>query len=138
METPIRLSSYLPREKLLEQMLQKKIWNTELLLTHAMAYRPIARKWPHVTHATRAELFEAMFSVRALPWLFNGRQLPLRRNNCQTNWPTDRRSQCSLKLNLRHCTANYRPVLSSERAPYKTPRRTGRLTVGRNVTSTST
>jgi hypothetical protein len=25
METPIRLSSYLPREKLLEQMLQKKI-----------------------------------------------------------------------------------------------------------------
>jgi hypothetical protein len=23
-----------------------------------------------------------------------------------------------LKLNLRHCTANYRPVLSSERVPY--------------------
>jgi hypothetical protein len=36
----------------------------------------------------------------------------------KTNWPTDRRSQCNLKLNLRHCTANYRPVLSSERAPY--------------------
>jgi hypothetical protein len=34
------------------------------------------------------------------------------------NWPTDRRSQCNLKLNLRHCTANYRPVLSSDRAPY--------------------
>jgi hypothetical protein len=33
-------------------------------------------------------------------------------------WPTDHRSQCNLKLNLRHCTANYRPVLSSERAPY--------------------
>jgi hypothetical protein len=36
----------------------------------------------------------------------------------KTNWPTDRRSQCNLKLNLRHCTANYRPVLASERAPY--------------------
>jgi hypothetical protein len=36
----------------------------------------------------------------------------------KTNWPTDRRSQCNLKLNLRHCTANYRPVLSSERTPY--------------------
>jgi hypothetical protein len=36
----------------------------------------------------------------------------------KTNWPTDRRSQSNLKLNLRHCTANYRPVLSSERAPY--------------------
>jgi hypothetical protein len=36
----------------------------------------------------------------------------------KTNWPTDRRSQCNLKLKLRHCTANYRPVLSSERAPY--------------------
>jgi hypothetical protein len=35
----------------------------------------------------------------------------------KTDWPTDRRSQCNLKLNLRHCTANYRPVLSSERAP---------------------
>jgi hypothetical protein len=97
-----------------------------------------------------------------------------RRSNCQTkklksgyepnwgpgtktNWPTDSRSQCNLKLNLRHCTANYRPVLSSERVPYmknkesnchsnkcnicskrcKTQRWTG-LTVGRNVTSTST
>jgi hypothetical protein len=35
----------------------------------------------------------------------------------KTNWPTDW-SQYNLKLNLRHCTANYRPVLSSERAPY--------------------
>jgi hypothetical protein len=97
-----------------------------------------------------------------------GSPTPRRRSNCQTNklksgygpkwgtgtktnWPTDRRSQCNLKLNLRHCTANYRPVLSSDRAPYmgnkesnchskrgKTPRRTGLLTVGRNVTSTST
>jgi hypothetical protein len=81
----------------------------------------------------------------------------------KTNCPTDRLSQCEFKLNLRHCTANYRPALSSERAPYmknkesnchstprhqdtktprhqdtKTPRRTVRLTVGRNVTSTST
>jgi hypothetical protein len=69
----------------------------------------------------------------------------------KTNWPTDRRSQYNLKLNLRHCTVNYRPIISSERAPYmkieesnchskkcsskrgKTPRRTGRLTVGRNI-----
>jgi hypothetical protein len=36
----------------------------------------------------------------------------------KTNWPTDRRSQYNLKFNLRHYTANYRPVLSSERAPY--------------------
>jgi hypothetical protein len=70
----------------------------------------------------------------------------------------DRRSQCNLKLNLRHCTANYTPILSSERAPYiknkksnchsnkcniwslapKGARRTDRLTVGRNVTLTST
>jgi hypothetical protein len=35
----------------------------------------------------------------------------------KTNWPTDRRSQYNLKFNLRHCTANYRHVLSSERAP---------------------
>jgi transposase len=34
------------------------------------------------------------------------------------NWPTDRRVLYNLKFNLRHCTANYRPVLSSERAPY--------------------
>jgi hypothetical protein len=64
-----------------------------------------------------------------------GSPTPRRRSNCQTkklkyaygphwrpgtktNWPTDRRSQCNLKLNLRHCTANYRPVLSSEMAPY--------------------
>jgi hypothetical protein len=56
-----------------------------------------------------------------------------RRRNCQTkklksghgphwrsgikmNWSTDRRSQHNLKLNLRHCNENYRPVLSSERA----------------------
>jgi hypothetical protein len=32
----------------------------------------------------------------------------------KTNWPT----QYNLKLNLRHCTTNYGPVLSSERAPY--------------------
>jgi hypothetical protein len=36
----------------------------------------------------------------------------------KTNWPTDRRSQCNLKLKLRHGTVNYRPVLSSERGPY--------------------
>jgi hypothetical protein len=83
------------------------------------------------------------------------------RNGTKTNWPTDRRSQCNLKLNLHHCTANYRPILSSESAPYmknkenncnsnkcniwspapkrgKTPRRTVRLTVDHNVTSTST
>jgi hypothetical protein len=36
----------------------------------------------------------------------------------KTNWPTDHRWQCNLKLNLRHCTANYRPILSSEWAPY--------------------
>jgi hypothetical protein len=58
----------------------------------------------------------------------------IRRSNCQTkklksgygphwgpgtktNWPTDRRSQCHLKLNLRHCTENYSPVLSSETGP---------------------
>jgi hypothetical protein len=34
------------------------------------------------------------------------------RNGTKTNWPTDRRSHCNLKLNLRHCTANYGPVLS--------------------------
>jgi hypothetical protein len=60
-----------------------------------------------------------------------GSPTPWSRSNCQTkklksgygpnygpgtktNWPTDRRSQCNLKLNLRH----YRPVLSSERAPH--------------------
>jgi hypothetical protein len=64
-----------------------------------------------------------------------GSPTPISRSNCQTNklksgfgplwgpgiktnWPTDRRSQCNLKFNLRHCTANYRPVLSSERTPY--------------------
>jgi hypothetical protein len=64
-----------------------------------------------------------------------GSPTPRRRSNCQatklksrygphwwpgtkTNWPTDRRSQCNLKLNMHHCTANYRPALSSERAPY--------------------
>jgi hypothetical protein len=79
-------------------------------------------------------------------------------------WPEFlRRSQYNLKLNLRHCTANYRPILSSERAPYIkrnkkviatqrnvtsglrfqselntktywTPRHTGWLTVSRNMT----
>jgi hypothetical protein len=64
-----------------------------------------------------------------------GSPTPRRRSNCQTkklksgygphwgpgtetNWPTYRRSQYNLKLNLSHCIANYRPVLSSERAPY--------------------
>jgi hypothetical protein len=64
-----------------------------------------------------------------------GSPTPRRRSKCQTtklksdyepqlgpgtktNWPTDHRSQCNLKLNLRHCTANYRPILSSERTPY--------------------
>jgi hypothetical protein len=36
----------------------------------------------------------------------------------KTNWPIDRRSQYNLNLNLCHCTANYRPVLSSEGVPY--------------------
>jgi hypothetical protein len=41
--------------------------------------------------------------------------------NCgtTTNWSTDRRWQCNLKLNLPHCTANYRPAISLERAPYR-------------------
>jgi hypothetical protein len=34
------------------------------------------------------------------------------------NWPIDRQSQYDLTLNLRHCTVNDRPVLSSERAPF--------------------
>jgi hypothetical protein len=34
------------------------------------------------------------------------------------NWQTDCRSQYNLNLNLRDCTANYRPVLSSEKAHY--------------------
>jgi hypothetical protein len=65
-----------------------------------------------------------------------GSPTPRRRSNCQTkklksgyvphcgpgtktNWQTrtDHWSQCNLKLNLHHCTANYRPVLLSERAP---------------------
>jgi hypothetical protein len=62
-----------------------------------------------------------------------GSPIPRRRSNCETkklksgygphwrpstrtNWPTDRRSQCNLKV--LHCTPNYLPVLSSERAPY--------------------
>jgi hypothetical protein len=36
----------------------------------------------------------------------------------KTNWPTDCRSQCNLTLNVHQCTANYRLVLWSERAPY--------------------
>jgi hypothetical protein len=36
----------------------------------------------------------------------------------KTNWPTDHRSQCNFKLNLHHCTADYRSTLSSERMPY--------------------
>jgi hypothetical protein len=42
----------------------------------------------------------------------------LRGPGTKTNWPTDRRLQYNLTLNLRHCTTNYRPVLSSERAPH--------------------
>jgi hypothetical protein len=80
----------------------------------------------------------------------------------KTNWPTDRRSQYNLKLNLRHCTANYKPShqrgrptstntqLSKNNQREKgknwsrvqdgclTPRRTGRPTVGRNITLTLT
>jgi hypothetical protein len=37
----------------------------------------------------------------------------------KTNRPTDSRSQCNLKLNLYYCTANYRPILSPERATHK-------------------
>jgi hypothetical protein len=44
--------------------------------------------------------------------------VPRRGTGTKTNWPTDRRSQWKFKLNLSHCTENYRPVLSSERAPY--------------------
>jgi hypothetical protein len=64
-----------------------------------------------------------------------GGPTPWRRSNFQTkklksdhgpywgpstkmNWPTDHSSQYNLKFNLRHWTANYRPVLTSERAPY--------------------
>jgi hypothetical protein len=50
------------------------------------------------------------------------------------DWPTDRRSQYNLKLNLRHCTANYRPVLSSERAPYMKKIKK-EIVTQRNVTS---
>jgi hypothetical protein len=32
----------------------------------------------------------------------------------KTNWPIDRRSQCNLKLNLRHCTTNYRPYMKNK------------------------
>jgi hypothetical protein len=36
----------------------------------------------------------------------------------KTNWPTDCRSKYNMNLNLLHITANYRSILSSERAPY--------------------
>jgi hypothetical protein len=39
------------------------------------------------------------------------------RHQDKLNWPTDRWSQDN-NLNLCDCTSNYRPVLSSERAPY--------------------
>jgi hypothetical protein len=39
---------------------------------------------------------------------------PHRGPGAKTNWRTDR----NLNFNLCHCTENYRPVLSSERAPY--------------------
>jgi hypothetical protein len=45
-------------------------------------------------------------------------EVTVKQGDTKMNWPINRRSQCNLKLNLRHCTANYRPVLSSERAPY--------------------
>jgi hypothetical protein len=51
----------------------------------------------------------------------------------KTNWLTDRRSQFNLNWNLRHCTANYRPVLSSERAPYMKRKKV--IVTQRNVTS---
>jgi hypothetical protein len=35
----------------------------------------------------------------------------------KTNWPTGRPAQRNLKLNLRHCTTNYKAVLSSGTAP---------------------
>jgi hypothetical protein len=43
---------------------------------------------------------------------------PIRGPYTKTNWLTDRRSQYNFNLNLRDCTANYKPVLSSERAFY--------------------
>jgi hypothetical protein len=47
---------------------------------------------------------------------------------------TDRRSQYNLKLSLHHCSVNYRPVLSSERAPYmKNSKKV--IVTQRNVTS---
>jgi hypothetical protein len=81
------------------------------------------------------------------------------RVDIKTNWPPDWQSQ--YYLNFRHCTANYRPVLSSERAPYmkkeerncltkkikiwswasqraSTPKRTVWQTVGSNITWTWT
>jgi hypothetical protein len=36
----------------------------------------------------------------------------------KTNWPTDCQLQYNLKLKLCHCTAYYKPVLSSERMPH--------------------
>jgi hypothetical protein len=81
---------------------------------------------------------------------------PYKGPDTKTNRPTYRRSQYN--LNLRDCTANYRPVFSSERAPCMkkkegsnchyiwssarkggpTPRRTDRLTLGRNILVTWT
>jgi hypothetical protein len=89
-------------------------------------------------HGSHSALMVRLKYRPALTWLWLGldhpvhggygwgRPTPRRRSNCQTkklistktNWPTDCRSQCNLKLNLRHCIANCRPVLSSERAPY--------------------
>jgi hypothetical protein len=53
----------------------------------------------------------------------------------KTNWPTDCRLQCNLKLNLRHCIANYRPVLSSERAPYMKNKESNRHSKKCNIRS---
>jgi hypothetical protein len=41
---------------------------------------------------------------------------PHREPTTKTNWPTDHQSQYNLKL--RDCTANYTPILSSEKEPY--------------------
>jgi hypothetical protein len=43
---------------------------------------------------------------------------PHMEHDTKTNWPTDRPSQYKMNLDIRDCTANYRLILSSERAPY--------------------
>jgi hypothetical protein len=51
-------------------------------------------------------------------------------HSTKMNWPTDRRSQYN--LSLRHCTANCKPALSSERVPYMKKKE---IVTQRNVTS---